>query len=54
MLQTVLDDIRERPGSGDVVAIADPVTEEQISEFTDCGDEAVDEAAARAKATGVC
>ena len=41
-LQAVLDDIRKRPGSGEVIAVIDPATEEQITEFTDCGEEAVD------------
>ena len=50
-LQTVLDDIRKRPGTGDVIPIINPVTEEQIAEFTDCGEEAVNEAVARAKAS---
>src|SRR6201992_980761 len=50
-LQAVLDDIRKRPGSGDVIPIINPATEETITEFTDCGPEAVDEAAARAKAS---
>jgi aldehyde dehydrogenase (NAD+) len=50
-LQAVLDDIRKRPGSGDVIAVIDPATEEQITEFTDCGEEAVDEAVARAKSS---
>ena len=50
-LQTVLDEIRERPGTGDVISIINPVTEEQITEFTDCGEEAVNEAVARAKAS---
>jgi acyl-CoA reductase-like NAD-dependent aldehyde dehydrogenase len=50
-LQAVLDDIRKRPGSGDVIQVIDPTTEEPITEFTDCGPEAVDEAAARAKAS---
>src|SRR6201997_3822951 len=50
-LQTVLDDIRKRPGSGDVIAVIDPATEEQITEFTDCGEEAANEAVARAKAS---
>ena len=49
-LQSVLDEIRERPGTGDVISIINPVTEEQIAEFTDCGEEAVNEAVARAKA----
>jgi acyl-CoA reductase-like NAD-dependent aldehyde dehydrogenase len=48
-LQTVLDDIQKRPGTGDVIPIIDPVTEEQITEFTDCGEEAVDEAVTRAR-----
>jgi aldehyde dehydrogenase (NAD+) len=50
-LQAVLDDIRKRPGSGDVIQVIDPTTEEPITEFTDCGPEAVDEAAGRAKAS---
>jgi acyl-CoA reductase-like NAD-dependent aldehyde dehydrogenase len=50
-LQAVLDDIRKRPGTGDVIPIIDPVSEEQITEFTDCGEEGVNEAVARAKAT---
>jgi acyl-CoA reductase-like NAD-dependent aldehyde dehydrogenase len=50
-LQTVLDDIRKRPGAGEVIPIIDPVTEEPITEFTDCGEEAVNEAVVRAKAS---
>jgi acyl-CoA reductase-like NAD-dependent aldehyde dehydrogenase len=50
-LQTVLDEITKRPGSGDVIPIINPATEETITEFTDCGQEAVDEAVARAKAS---
>ena len=50
-LQTVLEDIRKRPGTGDVISIINPVTEEQLTEFRDCGPEAVDEAVARAKAS---
>ncbi|MEV0673452.1 aldehyde dehydrogenase family protein [Mycobacterium sp. NPDC050441] len=50
-LQTVLDDIRNRPGTGEVIPVIDPATEEQITEFRDCGPEAVNEAVARAKAT---
>src|SRR3979409_1967000 len=49
-LQTVLDELTNRPGTGDVISIINPVTEEQITEFTDCGEEAVNEAVARAKA----
>src|SRR6201992_1002873 len=50
-LQTVLDEISKRPGSGEVIPIINPATEETITEFTDCGPAAVDEAAARAKAS---
>ena len=47
-LQTVLDEIRERPGTGDVITVIDPATEEPITEFADCGGEAVDHSSVRA------
>ena len=50
-VQAVLDEVRQRPGTGDVIPVFDPSTEEQISEFTDCGTEAVNDAVARAKAS---
>src|SRR5215470_8554222 len=50
-LQAVLDEISNRPGSGEIIPIIDPATEEPITEFTDCGQEAVNEAVARAKAS---
>jgi aldehyde dehydrogenase (NAD+) len=50
-VQAVLDEIRERPGTGDVIRVFDPCTEEQITEFKDCGPEAVNDAVARARAT---
>lgn len=50
-VQSVLAEVRERPGSGEVIPIFDPSTEEQIGQFTDCGTEAVNEAVARAKAS---
>ena len=50
-VQDVLDDIRKRPGTGEVIPIIDPATEEQITEFTDCGPEAINDAVARAKTT---
>lgn len=50
-LQLVLDEIRKRPGAGDVIPIIDPVTEEQITEFIDGGEAAVNEAVVRARAT---
>ena len=50
-LQELLDDLRKRPGSGDVISVIDPATEETITEFTDCGADGVDEAVAAAKAS---
>src|SRR6202045_1683019 len=50
-VQAVLDEIRERPGTGEVIAVVDPATEEQVTEFKDCGPEAVNDAVARAKAS---
>ena len=50
-LESVLDELEKRPGTGDVIPIIDPVTEEVITEFTDCGEEAVTVAVARAKAS---
>ena len=50
-VQAVLDEVRRRPGTGDVIPVFDPSTEDQISEFTDCGPEAVNDAVARAKAS---
>ena len=49
-LQSVLGDLQNRPGSGETIAVINPVTEEQIAEFTDCGTDAVNDAVARAKA----
>ncbi|MCV7103514.1 aldehyde dehydrogenase family protein [Mycobacterium palustre] len=48
-LQTVLDEIQKRPGTGDTIPVFDPSTEEQITEFKDCGPEAVNDAVARAR-----
>src|SRR5258707_4460910 len=50
-VQSVLDKIRERPGTGEAIAVVDPATEDQITEFKDCGPEAVNDAVARAKAS---
>jgi len=50
-LQSVLEDIEKRPGTGDLIPIIDPVSEEQIGQFTDCGAEYVDDAVARAKSS---
>src|ERR1700730_7553246 len=50
-VQAVLEEIRKRPGTGDVIPIIDPATEEQVTEFTDCGPEAINGAVARAKGT---
>src|ERR1700753_1000382 len=50
-LQELFDDLPKRPGSGDVISVIDPATEETITEFTDCGAAGVEEAVARAKAS---
>lgn len=50
-LQSVLDEITRRPGTGDLIQIINPVTEEPIAEFTDGGAEAVNEAVDRARAS---
>ncbi|BBY06712.1 aldehyde dehydrogenase family protein [Mycobacterium noviomagense] len=50
-VQAVLDEVRKRPGTGDEIPVFNPATEEQITEFKDCGPEAVNEAVARAKET---
>ncbi|WP_046302287.1 aldehyde dehydrogenase family protein [Mycobacterium sp. UM_Kg27] len=48
-VQSVIDDLAKRPGTGEVIPVIDPATEEQITEFRDAGPEAVNEAVARAK-----
>jgi aldehyde dehydrogenase (NAD+) len=50
-VQAVLDEVRERPGTGDVISVFDPSTEERIAEFTDGGPDAVNAAVERAKAS---
>ncbi|MGV0699464.1 aldehyde dehydrogenase family protein [Mycolicibacter sinensis] len=50
-LSSVLDEVRLRPGAGEVIPIVDPATEEQIGEFNDGGAEAVNAAVARARAS---
>ena len=50
-VQAVLDEVRRRPGTGDVIPVFDPANEEQITEFTDSGTDAVNDAVARAKST---
>ncbi|OBJ31104.1 MULTISPECIES: aldehyde dehydrogenase family protein [Mycolicibacter] len=50
-VQSVIDDLAKRPGTGEVIPVIDPATEEQITEFRDAGPQAVNEAVARAKAT---
>src|SRR5690625_3292283 len=48
-LQSVIDELATRPGTGEVIAVIDPATEDRITEFRDAGPEAVDAAVARAK-----
>ena len=50
-VQSVLDEIRQRPGTGEVIAVVDPATEERVTEFKDCGPEADTDAVACAKAS---
>ncbi len=50
-VQAILDEVRNRPGTGDMVTITDPATEEVIAEFRDGGSKAVDDAVALARAT---
>ena len=55
-VQTLIDEIRKRAATGDPISAINPATEDQITEFTDCGAEAVNEPVARARApreTGV-
>jgi acyl-CoA reductase-like NAD-dependent aldehyde dehydrogenase len=48
-LQTILDDLRKRPGTGELIPVIDPTTEEVITEFRDCGEDAVHESVTRAR-----
>jgi phenylacetaldehyde dehydrogenase len=50
-LATVLDEIRGRKGTSDMIPIFNPSTGEQIGEFADGGAAAIDAAVARARAT---
>ncbi|MBB3605923.1 aldehyde dehydrogenase (NAD+) [Mycolicibacterium sp. BK556] len=52
-LQTVLDEIAARPGTGERITVINPATEEPIAEFADGGVDAVDDAVARARASFV-
>lgn len=49
MLNTIVDEIARRPGTGESIAVINPATEEQIAEFTDGGAEAIDAAVALAR-----
>lgn len=49
-VQSVIEDLAKRPGTGEVIPVIDPATEEQITEFRDAGPDAVNDAVARAKA----
>jgi phenylacetaldehyde dehydrogenase len=50
-VQSVLDQITKVPGTGELIPVINPATEEQITEFRDGGAAAVDEAVARARAS---
>lgn len=49
VIQATVEDLGRLPGYGELIPVIDPVTEEQIAEFTDGGAKAVDEAVARAR-----
>jgi phenylacetaldehyde dehydrogenase len=48
-VQATIEDLQARPGEGEPIAIVDPVTEQQIAEFTDGGAAAINDAVARAR-----
>lgn len=48
-LQSVLDEIAQRPGTGERIQIINPATEEPIADFVDGGADAVNEAVDRAR-----
>lgn len=50
-VQSVLDGVGRVPGTGELIPVVNPATEEQIAEFVDGGAAAVDEAVARARAS---
>jgi phenylacetaldehyde dehydrogenase len=50
-LATVLDEIRARKGTSEIIPIFNPSTGQQIGEFTDGGAQAIDNAVARARET---
>ena len=50
-VEATIEELRERPGEGETIAIVDPVTEQQIAEFVDGGGAAIDDAVARARET---
>jgi phenylacetaldehyde dehydrogenase len=50
-LATVLEEVRKRTGTSDMIPIFDPSTGQQIGEFADGGKAAVDAAVARARAS---
>jgi aldehyde dehydrogenase (NAD+) len=50
-VQATIEELRERPGKGETIPIIDPVSEQQIAEFTDGGAAAIDVAVIRARET---
>jgi aldehyde dehydrogenase (NAD+) len=50
-VEATIEELRARPGKGETIPIIDPVTEQQIAEFTDGGAAAIDVAVARARET---
>ena len=50
-VQAMIEELRERPGEGEIISVIDPVTEQPIAEFADGGAAAIDRAVARARET---
>ena len=41
-VQATIEELRERPGEGEIIPVIDPVTEQPIAEFADGGAAAID------------
>jgi phenylacetaldehyde dehydrogenase len=48
-IEATIEELRARPGTGETIAIVDPVTEREITKFVDGGATAIDDAVARAR-----
>jgi phenylacetaldehyde dehydrogenase len=48
-IEATIEELRARPGTGETIAIVDPVTEREITKFVDGGATAIDDSVARAR-----